>query len=246
MPGTPREQARGTASRRSVAAHVLVSDVHSPELDDGDRHHLRSVLRLRPDEAVSVTDGRGGWRRCRYQPDGRLAADSEVFHRPRPEPLITIGFPPVKGDRPEWAVQKLTEVGVDRIVLLRTEFGVVRWEAQRGARHLERLRSVARQALMQSGQAWLPEIVGVEDVAALAGGPGVVLASPEGDPPTLAAPTVLVGPEGGWSPAEERLGVGRVDLGPAVLRTESAAVVAATLLTALRAGLVRPVQASGS
>jgi RsmE family RNA methyltransferase len=52
---------------------------------------------------------------------------------------------------------------------------------------------------------------------------------------------VLVGPEGGWSPQEEESARARVDLGPSVLRTESAAVAAGVFLVGLRAGLVRPV-----
>ena len=102
------------------AAHVIVADLRSPELDDGDRHHLGSVLRLRPGEAVSATDGRGAWRPCRYEADGTLVADGEVVRTTRPVPELTVGFAPVKGERSEWAVQKLTEIGIDRIIILRT------------------------------------------------------------------------------------------------------------------------------
>ncbi len=159
----------------------------------------------------------------------------------RPGPQLTVGFPPVKGDRPEWAVQKLTEIGVDRIIILRTERGVVRWDSNRADRHLARLRAVVRQAVMQSRQTWVPEVSGPEDTASLAGRPDVAMAAPTGGPPTLAAPTVLVGPEGGWSPEEESRATTVVRLGPGVLRTESAAVVAGVLLAALRSGLVLPV-----
>jgi 16S rRNA (uracil1498-N3)-methyltransferase len=231
---------RVTAERRNAAAHVLVADVQFPHLADADLHHLRSVLRLRPGEAVSVTDGKGSWRLCRYRSDGLLEADSDVVQQTRPEPLITVAFAAVKGDRPEWAVQKLTEVGVDRIVLLRTDLGVVRWEGERAQRHLERLRGVARQAVRQSRQVWLPDVSGPTEVGSLRGAPGVAMAVPGGEPPNLSFPTVLVGPEGGWSPVEESRAQTRVDLGAAVLRTESAAVVAGVLLTSLRAGLVRP------
>ncbi len=62
------------ALRRS-AAHVLVTDVAAPVLDDTATHHLRRVLRLRDGAAVSVTDGAGGWRPC------RLAGESVVARR---------------------------------------------------------------------------------------------------------------------------------------------------------------------
>jgi 16S rRNA (uracil1498-N3)-methyltransferase len=222
------------------AAHVIVADLGSLDLDDDDRHHLQAVLRLRPGEVVTATDGRGGWRPCRYQPDATLAADGAVVRASRPAPLLTVGFPPVKGDRPEWAVQKLTEFGVDRIVLLSSERTVVRWDGARADHHVARLRSVARQAVRQSRQIWVPELTGLESPASLAGRPGVALASWTGAPPSLSFPTVLVGPEGGWSPQEEARATASVRLGSGVLRTESAAVAAGLLLAALRAGLVLP------
>jgi 16S rRNA (uracil1498-N3)-methyltransferase len=229
--------------RRTAAAHVVVTDLQSPRVHDEDRHHLESVLRLRLGEAVSVTDGLGGWRLCRYGLDGVLAPDGDVVRRDRPQPPITIGFAPVKGDRPEWAVQKLTEIGVDRVIILRTQRGVVRWEGEKAARHLERLRAVARQALMQSRRLWLPEIVGPEDASVLAARAGVAIAAPGGDHPSLSFATVLVGPEGGWTESEEQVAQARIGLGDGVLRAESAAVTAGILLTALRSGLVKPGEA---
>ena len=60
-----------------------------------------------------------------------------------------------------------------------------------------------------------------------------------GEPPSVRAPAVAVGPEGGWDPAEGS-GRPRVGLGPTVLRAETAAVAAGLLLCALREGLVEP------
>ena len=172
--------------------------------------------------------------------EGRCSRRRRWLRRPRPSPSITVGFTPIKGDRPEWAVQKLTEIGVDRIVILRAARSVVRWEGERTDRHLARLRAVVRQAVMQSRQVWLPELIGVEDALSMLANPGVAIAAPGGAPPSLDVPTVLVGPEGGWSGHEEESAGARLDLGPTVLRTESAAVAAGVLLVGLRAGLVRP------
>jgi 16S rRNA (uracil1498-N3)-methyltransferase len=224
---------------RRAAAHVIVAALEAPELDRADRHHLGSVLRLRPGEVVSVTDGRGGWRPCRVSAGCGLVPEGDIVRTSRPEPPVTVGFAPVKGDRPEWAVQKLTELGVDRIMVLIAERNVVRWEGERGSRHLDKLRAVAQQAAMQSRQLWLPEVIGFEVARILAAHPGVAMAAPGGAPPNLSHPTVLVGPEGGWTAAEMGAARFTVDLGPGLLRTESAAVAAGVLLTALRAGLVR-------
>lgn len=225
---------------RRAAAHVVVDDLESPVLDEDDRKHLASSLRLRDGEAVSVTDGLGGWRLCSYETGGLRAAD-EVCRFERPSPLLCVGFAPVKGDRPEWVVQKLTELGVDRIVVMHTERSVVRWDGERAASHLRRLGSVARQAVMQSRGLWLPAVEGVAGFDSLVSAPAVALAEPGGGPLTLASTTVLIGPEGGWSERELSSVRGRtVSLGEGVLRAETAAVAAGVLLTALRAGLVSP------
>jgi len=145
-------------------------------------------------------------------------------------------------------VQKLTEAGVDRIVVLDSLRAVVRWEGERRARAVERLRRVAREAAAQSRRAWLPEVVGAADLdelrSRLAPVP-LALAELGGDPPSVRAPAVAVGPEGGWE-ASEVAGQPMVGLGPHVLRAETAAVAAGLLLCALREGVVGPSARPGS
>jgi 16S rRNA (uracil1498-N3)-methyltransferase len=223
-----------------AAAHVFVDDVDEPRLDPLDRHHLERVLRLRPGDLVSVSDGAGAWCLCEFglvlQPVGDVVVEAE------PAPPITVGFAVPKGDRPEWAVHKLTEVGADRIVLLHTERSIVRWEGDRAERQRERLERIAREAAMQSRRVWLPEVVGPWsfEEALRWGGDAVALCRAGGDTPTLDRPVVLVGPEGGWSPSEHSASHVSLGLGSNVLRVETAAVVAGTLLVALRNGLVTP------
>jgi 16S rRNA (uracil1498-N3)-methyltransferase len=126
-------------------------------------------------------------------------------------------------------VQKLTELGVDRIVVLRAERSVVRWEGDRLTAQLERLRRVAREASMQSRRCDIPHIDGVINVGDAVG----ALAHFDGAPLTAAHTAVLIGPEGGWSD-DEVCGRDAVSLGPTVLRAETAAVAAAVRMTALR------------
>ncbi len=217
-----------------AAAMVFVADLSAPGLSEADAHHLHDVLRLRPGESVIASDGRGGWIPCRLDGPpgdrGRRASATAVLEPTGPAstqsrlaPSVTVAFAPTKGDRPEWVVQKLTELGVDRIVPLRTKRSVVRWEGERGERAVERLRRVAKEASAQ-----------MEDRL----GHRPWLARPGGGRPGLSRPTVAVGPEGGWDDEElARWGSG-VGLGPTVLRAETAAVAAGTLLCALRAGVV--------
>ncbi|MGH9189896.1 MAG: RsmE family RNA methyltransferase [Acidimicrobiales bacterium] len=226
-----------------------MADLDEPVLDADDAHHLQRVMRLRDGEELTVSDGAGRWRRCRCRFVGggraaRLEAVGPVRTAARPSPEIAVALAPAKGERMSWATQKLTELGVDVIVPMATARSVVRWEGDRATAHVERLRKVAREAAMQSRRAWLPlveEMVAFDDVASR---PGAVLAAPGGGPPSLARPLVLVGPEGGWEDAELGRGLPRLGLGPLVLRTETAAVAASAVLAALRAGTVRPADAS--
>jgi 16S rRNA (uracil1498-N3)-methyltransferase len=228
------------AQARRAAAHVFVEDLGDPQLDGTDRHHLGRVLRLRPGQEVSVSDGRGGWRPALYLDDGRLEAAGPV-QRPEPRrPAVTVGFAVVKGERPEWAVQKLTELGVDHILPLTTQRTVVRWDGDRAERNRQRLMAVARSAAAQSRRLMLPEVhplTGLPDAVQACRG-GYALAVPGGDAPSLDRPAVFVGPEGGWTPEEEGAAEASVSLGPGILRTETAAVAAGVLLTALRASVL--------
>ena len=224
----------------AVKAHVFVDDLDAPALEPGDRHHLERALRLRPGDGVAASDGAGGLRLCTLVagPGAGLAPAGEVTRSLRPWPSVTVGFALTKGERPEWAVQKLTEVGVDRIVPVAAARSVVRWAPDRAASHVERLRRVAREAAMQCRRTWLPEVEEPAAFAAVAARPGACLAAPGGGPPSLEHPVVLVGPEGGWADAELAAGLPTVALGPHVRRAETAAVLAGGLLCALRAGIV--------
>jgi 16S rRNA (uracil1498-N3)-methyltransferase len=211
--------------------HAFVADLENPELHADDRHHLGRALRLRPGDGFTVSDGRGSWRRCRFGDE--LAIDGPIVHVERTEPTITVGFALIKGARPELVVQKLTELGVNRIVGFVTQRSIVRWDHDKRLHHHHRWERVAREAAMQSRQVWLPTIDPIrpfEDVADL---PGAHLAEPGAAPVDSSVHTVLVGPEGGWTGTElgDRPVVG---LGPHVLRAETAAFAAAVRMTALR------------
>ncbi len=218
--------------------HVFVDDLERPELRDEDRHHLTRSLRLRPGDSFTASEGAGSWRVCCLGsgPEGEVEPVGEVVFVEAPQPSITIGFALIKGGRPELVVQKLTELGVDAIVPFTAEHSVARWDPDRATRHTERLRRVAREAAMQSRQVRLPEIGEPTDFADLAARPAAIRADITGNPPSLEHPTVLIGPEGGWSETE-RHQLGAIRISSSVLRSETAAIGSAALLTALRDGL---------
>lgn len=217
---------------------VFVADLEAPALDEDDLHHVRRVLRVRKGETLRAGDGAGRWRPCRLGADEVLEICGDVVEVEATSPALTVGIAVTKGAHPELAVQKLTEVGIDRIVPFVAARSVARWEGERAERHVVRLRRVAREAAMQSQRVHLPEVSAVRDLAEVAARAGAVLAHPGGGPPSRTMSVVLVGPEGGWSDEELALGLPRVGLGTGVLRAETAAIAAGVLLGALRQGLV--------
>jgi 16S rRNA (uracil1498-N3)-methyltransferase len=233
---------------RNAAALAFVDDLKEPALAPDDAHHLLDVLRLRAGESVVAADGNGAYRlvtlqyvgragRRRTTPEARLESVGPIVLMATPEREIAVGLAVGKGDRPEWAVQKLTELGVDAIVFLETARGVVRPKTGAAAHRKDRLVRVAREAAMQSRRLRLPTIAGPLPLAdALTTMPQPVALAEPGAPPLGAEPaSVLVGPEGGFAPEELGLSPRHVGLPGFVLRTETAAVAAGALLAAWRA-----------
>ena len=218
---------------RHSAAHVFVDQLDSPALGDDDQHHLGRVLRLRDGESVTASNGRGQWRACVWR-DGALEVAGEVVASAPPSVRCAVAFTPVKGDRNEWAVQKLTEIGIDEVIILApTQHSVVRWSD--ADKQLRKLRVVAREAAMQSRRVWLPNIVGLAALHEVCAGDGAAVADPDGVALHAGVSLVVVGPEGGFAEDELPAGVPRVQLGDTILRAETATLVAATLLVARRA-----------
>jgi 16S rRNA (uracil1498-N3)-methyltransferase len=225
------------AHRRASAAHVFVQDIDAPIVGSDDRHHLERVLRLRTGEFVTVSDGRGRWRWARM--GTTIEPVAEVQAEPAPVPALTIAFGVLKGDRNELIVQKLTELGIDRIVPMLTDRCVVRWDPDRAARQRERLARVAREAAMQSRRVWLPEVAALTPFGAFSGD-SVGRCCPDGAPPLARHTTLLVGPEGGWSGTEDDSPLPSVRIADQILRAETAAITAGVFVAAIRSGLVIP------
>ncbi len=216
--------------------------------------HLVRVLRLGEGDLVRVFDAAGGtgegvlreiegkWTIEVGKVDGERAGGVRVE--------IASAVP--KGDRADWMVEKLSELGVARWVPLRTERSVVHPE---GVEKFNRWRRLSEQAARQCGRAGVMEVAEMEGLGAYAAGRGGKLglfASLEGAGagwPALPGEggegggvAIVIGPEGDFSPAEMAMmnGAGwvAVGLGDTVLRVETAAMVAAVLAGGGRARLV--------
>jgi 16S rRNA (uracil1498-N3)-methyltransferase len=114
------------------------------------------------------------------------------------------------------------------------ERSVVKWDRERAQRNVERWRRIAREAAMQSRRLTLPVLDDVTTVLAIRG-QGFVRADRDGAPMGLDRRSVAVGPEGGWSDDERAALPFACTLGPTVLRAETAAIAAASVLSVQRA-----------
>ena len=240
-----------------LAAETIPHAGQTVVLDSDESHHLFTVLRGGRDVVLNLTDGRG--RRFTAKPVGqdRRAAEVEILtvtedvHELVP-PRLELACAVVKGKRFEWALEKAVEMGAHCICPLITEHGVI----EPGGGKRQRWLTIMKSALKQSGRSWLPvledsahlgDYLGQEKEGLLLYGavPGEVagaaswanLLAPQPEP-VPAVVTIAIGPEGGWSETElstlTHRGAVPVDLGPHVLRTETAAVAGLAALQALR------------
>ncbi len=214
-------------------------------LEGDEARHLARVLRAKVGDTVALFDGRGHAWEARVAGIGRdrvtldLGTALPAIQPPAVAVTLAVALP--KGDRQKWMVEKLTELGVSRLVPLITTRGVA--EATDSAR--SRLERGVIEACKQCGRDTLMEIGAATSMAdllaAAPAGTRTLLADPHGRPPEAvlatgptAAILVLVGPEGGFTAEEvsaaEAAGCQRVTFGRHILRVETAAVAAAARL----------------
>lgn len=186
-------------------------------------HHLERVLRVKDGSEVSYTDGRG-LTGTGIKQDGAVERGAERLDPP-PRPTLSIATPPPEQkDRARFLVEKLGELGVARLIWLRTERSEGRVPSH------EKSMAWARSALEQSRGSYLMQIEGpftldLLDPPLMVADESVEVSSP------LAGErlTIAIGPEGGWSPEEIPASAPRLALGRRVLRLETAAIAAAAI-----------------
>ena len=225
-------------------------------LDGPEAHHLLHVMRTTVGESVTLFDNSGAEFTAIVEKSGRSQVELRVIERHEidrelPLPLI-MGVALPKGDRQKWLVEKLTELGVTALVPLTAERGV----AQPAAAALDRLRRAVIEACKQCGRNRLMNIAEPQICADwFSPRPAGWLESSDSEPPatlrllahpggtslskldlTRTLPTELaIGPEGGFTDDEvasaTAAGWQPVDLGPRILRVETAAVALAAAWT---------------
>jgi len=221
-------------------------------ISGSDAHHIIRVLRLKPGDRLSVVgaDRQAGEAVIKDVRAGTIVAELvariELLGEPPVAVWLAQGLP--KGDKMDLVVQKTVELGVSGIIPLATEHSVVRYDAAKQANRVARWQIIAYEASKQCGRGKVPTVT---DIMSLADcleqlPPGVtILMLYEGEKvqglrAALTAANgsgeivLLIGPEGGFSPAEVELckqyGAKMVSLGPRILRTETAAIAALAIV----------------
>lgn len=212
-------------------------------------NHIARVLRLRSGDALTVFDGSGGEFGARveeFRKDTVVVSVEEHRALDRESPLsLTLAQGISRGERMDWILQKATELGASRIVPVFTKRSVVRLDDKQAERKLQHWRAIAVSACEQCGRNRLPEVLTPIDFfdvlpASFLPGETRLLLSPTGDlriddlDNVGKGITVLIGPEGGLEDVEHESAVAAgfkpVRLGPRVLRTETAAIAALTII----------------
>jgi 16S rRNA (uracil1498-N3)-methyltransferase len=212
-------------------------------------HYLSGVMRLSPDDTLTVFDGASGAWRARIaaasKRGGTLALEEQVAPQRNP-PDLWLLFAPIKKARTDFIVEKATELGVRRILPVQTRLT----NSERVRR--DRLQAHAVEAAEQCGGTFVPEVADLQPLDRVLDGwkdRALVFCDEalsddpfwrhEGDagplPPAPAA--ILIGPEGGFAPGERarlRATATPISLGPRILRADTAAVAALTLWQAAR------------
>lgn len=233
-----------------VAPRAAIETGERVVLGGPEGRHAAKVRRLAPGEALDLVDGEGLRVRCVVESvtgDGLVAVVQSRALEPEPQPRVIVVQALAKGDRGERAVEMLTEVGVDEVVPWSASRSVTQWRTDRGDRALERWRTLAREAGKQSRRARFPlvaEPASTREVAARLRSAACALVLDETATMQIGAQVLpsagdivlVVGPEGGLSADEldgfARAGAGVIGLGPSVLRTSTAGVVAAGIVLA--------------
>ena len=234
---------------------LVGADLELP-LEAKELHYLRRVLRLREGDRFAIGDGAGHlWTAALAGGTGAVLdqpVDAPLQAEARPVLPLALAVALPKRDG-ELVLRMACELGFDRLTPLKAERSVP------GAFNSERFSLILREAAEQCERLWSPELEALQPAKTCLGqaplGLGLLATTRREGLPMLAAVleqpsfppglgqgvVMAIGPEGGWSPAEEELAISKgwipVSLGPMILRSSTAAVAAAALLSHWRAGL---------
>ena len=216
--------------------------------DAGQLHHLRDVLRLEPGDEIVIFAGQGEEYFCSIAGYSQQGVEVSVKSRKKAKGGsldLTVACAIPKKNKMDEIVDKLTQLGVSKVIPMMTERSVVRLDDGSSEERVGRWKRVAKSAAQQSHRSSVLEILSVTDVEKVISGAGdydlKLIATVIGERRTLAevlskavprSILVMIGPEGDFSEEEVELavraGFAPVTLGDLVLRVETAAVAVAS------------------
>jgi 16S rRNA (uracil1498-N3)-methyltransferase len=221
-------------------------------MDSGQARYLTRALRLRPGDSLTLFDGTGGEYPAKILTAGKSAVEVETGDLAESSTESNLSLRLLqgisKGDRFDTVVQKTTELGVQRISPVQSDYSVVKLDKAKAAKRGEHWQKIAQSACEQCGRNVVPRIDALvlmnewfeqneeDNTTRLILMPNAstslsALTRPAG------AVTLLIGPEGGFSDVEQEhalaSGFVAVAIGPRVLRTETAAIAAITIVQTL-------------
>ncbi len=218
------------------------SGIPSVNIHGEEHHHLSRVLRLKPGAEVRILNGKGetakGVIEEIHKNETQCRITGAVLFQDPPAFSVTLAVGIIRRNRWEWLLEKAVELGVTRIVPLQSRYTV-----RESSRH-DRDLKIMVSALKQCGRLTLPVLETprpLDTAFQEQQGQGILLHNEAGIPylgtvdAKMKEVTVYIGPEGGFSPEEielaEKAGIQRAHMGSIRLRTETAAVCAATYFT---------------
>ncbi len=236
-----------------ITPEELLSD--APALSGDESHHCLNVLRHDIGDKIVVFDGRGHEATAEIVTADKRQAGLRVLHRAVSPPIrcrVTLAQAVPKGKNMDLIIEKAVELGAAEVVPLLSERTVVQLSSADADAKREKWQAVAREACKQCGQNWLPEVAAPLSTKAFFeqrpphGLRLIASLQPDSQPikqtletyaqlqGAIESVTILVGPEGDFTPAEISLakshGCHPVTLGPIILRTETAAIYCLSVL----------------
>jgi 16S rRNA (uracil1498-N3)-methyltransferase len=214
--------------------------------------HLRDSLRITVGETLWLNNGLAVRYRVEITDVSRRAVTARVLETiqepPRQTPRLVLGQSLLKGEKMDWVIQKAIELGVSEIVPIESQHSVVQLKADRVNHQLARWQRIALEAAQQSEQWRIPTVATPQSLSALltslATGTLTLMLAERREGKSLQTVNlpqdargsilVLIGPEGGWSQEEaqiaEQAGIQPITLGEHILRAETSAIAAISIL----------------
>ncbi len=214
--------------------------------------HLRNSLRVTAGKTLWFSNGQGTRYHAEITEVSKQAVSGHILEKiqepPHRTPRLILGQALLKGEKMDWVIQKATELGVEEVVPIESRHGVVQLKADRVDHQLTRWQRIALEAAQQSERWRVPTIAPPRSLTSLLTSCGTetitLMLAERKEGKTLqtvelprganGVALVLIGPEGGWSKEEvqiaDQAGIQSITLGPHILRSETAAIAAISIL----------------